>query len=208
MVGAYLLAVVTIAPLERVAHVVSAADLASSPASLAAGKVWLLFTSGFVVVGPPLPQVATIALLAVLVIRFRGSRTFWGAALLGHVGSTLVVYAVVGLLWWADAGLVHDVIAAPDYGISCIWSAGLGAVAAGAWLGEVGRRRPWSGKAVAAAAVLVLAAVSVVSDDEIARAEHIVAFALGALVVLRSGRLAGATGFRELCCARRRAPAL
>lgn len=82
-------------PIERIAHLVGAADLASSPASLAAGKVWLLLTSGFVVVGPPLPQIATIAVLAALVIRFRGSRTFWTAALLGRVGSPLVVYALV-----------------------------------------------------------------------------------------------------------------
>ena len=194
-----------LAPLERIGHLVSPADLASSPASLAAGKVWLLLTSGFVVEGPPLPQILALAVLAVLVIRFRGSRTFWTASLAGHVGSTLVVYAVVGLAWWADPHAVAGVIHSPDYGISCIWSAGLGAIAAGAWAAPEPRSIRTRRILIPAGALTVLTAVTALSTSEIARSEHLIAFLLGALVVRSARHRVRPDRFQELCCYRHKA---
>jgi len=203
LLTSYMAAVLVLAPLQRLAHLINPADLASSPASLASGKVWLLLTSGFVVDGPPLPQILALTVLAVLVTRFRGSRTFWTAALAGHVGSTLIVYAAVGLLWWADPHLVANAIHNPDYGISCVWAAGLGAITAGAWASPgpltLGSRRI----TIPLAALLTLSAVTALSTNEIARSEHLLAFLLGALIVSLSERNNHNSSFPERCCFRR-----
>jgi hypothetical protein len=199
----YMAAVLVLAPLERLAHLISPADLASSPASLATGKVWLLLTSGFVIDGPPLPQILALTALAVLVTRFRGSRTFWTAALAGHVGSTLIVYIVVGLLWWADPHLVANAIHNPDYGISCVWAAGLGAITAGSWASPGPPTLRSRRITIPLAALLTLTAVTALSTNEIARSEHLIAFLLGVLVVSLSERNKRNSSFPERCCFRR-----
>jgi len=81
-----------------------------------------------------------------------------------------------------DDRLVGGVVRAPDYGISCVWAAGLGVVAAGAWLRGGAR-----GRAVALASFGILAAVTVYSHG-IATVEHALAWILGAAVAVAAAR--------------------
>ena len=154
-------------------------DLASSPARLAAGHVWELLTSGLVTTGHPVLQLVAVAPVAALAIAWLGPLAFWRAALAGHVGATLVVYAGVGLLWLLSPADVDPVVRAPDYGISCVWAGALGALVAGSL-----RLSP-------ALWVVILAGVACVTWlpfwGELAGVEHVVAFALGALVTARAG---------------------
>jgi len=178
----YLTAVLAVFVVERSTGLVDPAGLASSPAALAAGKVWTLLTSGFLIDGAAAPQLVVTAALAFAALRCGGSRLFWTAAAAGHIGSTLIAYAGVGLISLVDERLVDGVVSAPDYGISCVWAAGLGVVAAGAWL-----RGGTRGRLIASASLGILVAVTVYSQG-IATVEHVLAWILGAAVAVAVAR--------------------
>jgi len=178
----YLAAVLAVFVVERSTGLVDPGGLASSPAALAAGKVWTLLTSGFLIDGAAAPQLAITAALAFGALHCGGSRLFWAAAAAGHIGSTLIAYAGVGLVSLIDQRLVDGVVRSPDYGISCVWAAGLGVVAAGAWL-RGGRR----GRLIASASFGILVAVTVYSQG-IATVEHGLAWILGAAVAVAAAR--------------------
>lgn len=177
LLAAYIGAVTVVLVLQHVAGLPDAAALAASPAKLAAGRVWTLLTSGLVVDGNPAPQLVATAALAAAAVHFRGAKTFWAAALAGYVGSTLIAYAGIGAAWLVDPDSVAHVVREPDYGISCVWAAALGASASGAFLA---RRRCWP--LIVAASVSVLAAVTAFSNG-IAEVEHVLAWLIGAAVV-------------------------
>jgi hypothetical protein len=157
---------------------ITARDVASSPAGVASGKVWSLVTSALVVAGPPLPQVLEVAVLAVAASVLVGPAFFWSAAVAGHIGATLVAYAGIGVLWLVARGDVDDIVHAPDYGISCASVGVLGALVAAAPL-------PRAARTASLAGLIGFAAAVVVSDD-LAAWEHLIAFALGCAVGLRS----------------------
>jgi hypothetical protein len=95
----------------------------ASARAVARGHVWLLLTSALAAQGPaPLAQVAFAAGVAALAIDRIGARGWWWAALSGHVGSALVIYALIGL-----AG-AERAASTPDYGVSCVLGASLGAL--------------------------------------------------------------------------------
>jgi hypothetical protein len=99
--------------------------LPASADAVAHGQVWLLLTSGLDAADPfPLAQVAITAAVAGLVIGLAGARTWWRAALTGHVGSAVLAYALI-----AAAG-AHAAAAEPDYGVSCVLGASCGALLA------------------------------------------------------------------------------
>ena len=129
-------------------------------------------------------QIVAVAILAAVLVRFRGSFVFWRAALAGHVTATVLTYAGVGLLWLVDRSATTGVITSPDYGISCVWAGGLGAIAAGAW-GARGRA-PRAQVAVVAT-ISMLTALTIFSTG-LAQIEHVLAFALGALVIVATDR--------------------
>jgi hypothetical protein len=156
----------------------SDADLAASPARVAAGQLWPLVTSAFVVAGTPVVQIAATAVLLGAVVRLHGAGLFWLTAAAGHVGATLVTYAGVGILWLVSRADVDSVVEAPDYGISAIWSAALGALAAGA---AAAPRWRWPTVGASAVCLVVLLAPTLLGGD-LAGVEHVVAFALGAMV--------------------------
>jgi hypothetical protein len=149
-------------------------DLASSPSGVAAGRVWQLVTSGLVVAGDPVVQLPAVALVIAVVVAMYGPGAFWRAALAGHIGATLVVYAGVGVLWLVWRSQVDTVLDAPDYGISCVWAGAAGALVAGPTRSRALRRL-----GIAAAAAFVVTAPFA---SDLAGAEHVVAFAMGALV--------------------------
>jgi hypothetical protein len=173
---AWLAAVAAIAVAQALHDGPSDADLAASPARVAAGELWPLVTSAFVIAGSPVAQLAATAVLLAAVVRRHGAGMFWLAAAVGHVGATLVTYAGVGVLWLASRADVDSVVDAPDYGISAIWSAALGALAAGAAVGPRWRRPALAASAIC---VLVLLAPTPFGGD-LAGVEHVVAFGLGA----------------------------
>jgi hypothetical protein len=156
-------------------------DVASSPSGLLSGQVWRLLTSGFIVAGEPVAELAltTAAVIAVLVLF--GPRLFWRAAFAGHVVATLIAYLGVAALWLVARGDVDQVVDAPDYGISCVLAGTLGALT-GAGLHW---RNRWAVPAVVLATVLMLVAVTPI-DYDLAGAEHGLAFVLGGIVGLRT----------------------
>jgi hypothetical protein len=127
--------------------------------------VWLLATSALEAQGPlPLVQVALTAAVAGLVISRVGVRAWWRAVLAGHVGSAVLVYALI-----AAAG-AHAAAAQPDYGVSCVLGASFGALLV--------RRGDRVAVAVGFAGMLALAPLSF----SWLGLEHPLAVALGAAV--------------------------
>ena len=167
-----------------ITHQALVSALSFSPADLVSGKLWLLPLSGVVVDGETWVQLAALAEAAVAVVVLAGARTFWRAAIFAHVGSTLVAYAILGVLAVAAPSSVGDLFRDPDYGVSCIWAGSLGALAV------VGARRCSGRAAKAAVAAVVSAPLGVVltagvvtpaGQLNLATLEHVLAFALGAL---------------------------
>jgi membrane associated rhomboid family serine protease len=183
---AWLAAVGVIAALQAATGSPRAAALASTPDGIAHGQAWTLLTSGLVIDGAPLAQFAGTALVVAGALRALGGGRFWLVALTGHVGATLVTYAGVALLSLTAPGDVDRVIDAPDYGVSAVWAACLGAVVAKGSLrraGAVGVVSPAFG--VAGLAVFV---ALVPQTTGVAAVEHLLAFALGGLVELIAER--------------------
>lgn len=159
-------------------------DLACAPAALAAGKVWTLASSALIIQGPPVPQLVMTALLCAVLVRACGGAAFWRVAVAGHVGSTLVAYAGIGLVYLLARSTAAGVVHAPDYGISAVWAAAFGALAV------VAARRGGRPRLTAlwSAAVLFLFVVLVPLDGELADVEHLLAFVIGAGVMALRGR--------------------
>jgi hypothetical protein len=148
-------------------------DLASSPAGVARGRVWPLVTSALLVTRDPIIQLVAAALLTVAAIQALGPATFWLAAAAGHLGSALLAYAGIGLLWLVGQAGVDSVADAPDFGISCVVIGVLGALTVTA----AGHRpAAWRMLAIAAGAVIL----AVIPPFGLAAVEHALAFALGA----------------------------
>lgn len=180
----YVLAVTVLALVRAFAGVPTIDQVALTPSRLEQGRIWLLATSGFVVAGPAIPQILALGSLAACLNHFGGSLLFWRSALAGHILSTLLTYAGVGLLGLTHAGIAAGLLDQPDYGISAAWAGALGAAAAGPFAARSGRgRKPWPSYA-AVAAIVVISAFS----RGLALPEHVLAFALGAAVMWRSGR--------------------
>jgi hypothetical protein len=195
----YLLAVVGVEVLRRTTSWPHADDLASSPAGVAAGRVWPLVTSGLVVAGDPLVQLPALALTALAVVQIAGASAFWLAVAVAHLGSAVLAYVGVGVVSLASRASVDAVVDAPDYGVSCGWAGALGALlAAGLTRRRNGPRLPVA-IAVALAASLALLAPA----DGLAKAEHALALALGFLVVA----VVGPSGTRRSWAAASRSPA-
>jgi hypothetical protein len=163
-------------------------DLASSPAALAAGRLWTLVTSAFIIDGPSVPQIVMTALVAGVVVRLGGAATFALSAVAGHLGATVIAYLGIAAVSIADPATAHGVVHAPDYGISAVWAASTGTLLV---LVHRGGAHP---RVTAACGVVLLAAflALVGIDGELADVEHLLAFLIGvgvAAVRSPSGRL-------------------
>jgi hypothetical protein len=163
----------------------SIGSITLTPDLFAHGRLWLLVTSGFLVAGAIAPQILLLALLAYGVIHRQGVRRFWSAGLAGHVGSTVVTYAIVGALVLLHARFVGGLLGQSDYGVSCVWAGALGAVSAEAFVSSDTRGKIRTALLSAA----VMGAISAMSSG-LARPEHVFAFLFGASVVLLPRRRA------------------
>ncbi|MDA0185003.1 hypothetical protein OJ997_32160 [Solirubrobacter phytolaccae] len=95
--------------------------LPATAQQVARGHLHLLLTSGLDA-APPVPalQVAIAAAAAALLINRTDACMWWRVALVGHVGSALIAYAVI----YAFDGPTTT----RDYGVSCVLGATLGAL--------------------------------------------------------------------------------
>ena len=157
-------------------------SFAASAAKLAAGEIWLLPASALVVDRPVYVGLVTFAVLAATTLRICGTRVFWVAAALGHVGSTLAVYAIILMARLTDQDVFTSSFGRQDFGVSAIQGAWVGAIAVTAlgWAGTDPRAR-----ALVAAGVCALAGVAwwLHPDPSILTTEHLVAFLIGCGVV-------------------------
>ena len=160
-------------------------DLQSSADQVADGELWRLFSSGLVVDGVAAPQIALTALAAFAVIRLQGPAVWWAAVLVGHVGSALLAYAIVGIAIALGSGGAEAAANDPDFGISCVL---------GASLGSAVRERLAGGRRGGLRALAVLA--------RLVRSGASALFVLGALVV-GCWPAAGTTRLRGTCRRRR-----
>lgn len=179
--------VVAILPAVGVSQQSLVAAMSFSPSDLVLGKLWLLPLSGLIVAGSTWSQLATLAEVAAVLVVLAGARTFWRAAILGHVGSTLVAYAVLGVLALIAPSSVGTLFDAPDYGVSCVWAGCIGALAVVA--ARRCSRRPV--KVLVAAGISAPVLVLVVNSGlvtpagivNLATLEHFLAFVLGVVAV-------------------------
>jgi hypothetical protein len=157
---------------------VSVGTLAASPRAFADGKVWLLVTNASVAQRPVILSLVSLAILAVATPFVCGVRVFVASAVVGHVGSTLLVYGLVGALFAVDPALVRSVVDLPDYGVSAIQAAWIGAIAATVWRRHGARRR---NRVLVVAGCLAVTgiAVAVRSDLTLLDVDHIFAFGIG-----------------------------
>jgi len=176
--AAWLGAVLAIALLRSVDGWPGTSALASSPSDVATGRLWSLVTSGLLVTRPVGVQIAAAALLAAAVVDLLGGSGFWLAAAAGHIGSAIIAYAGIGVLWLVARADVDGAVGDPDYGISCIVLA-----AAGALTAFVLRNRPRRLQVGVMAGVS--AALAVLPPFGLASVEHGLAFGLGGSVTLR-----------------------
>jgi hypothetical protein len=191
LAAAYLLCVAALETTRLTSGFPSPRGLAASPAALGAGKVWVLLTSALLVSGRPalglganavsLAELVAVTAAAALLVARLGGAAFWRAAIAGHVVATLVVYAGVGLIWlWASrrvAGVTHE----PDFGVSSVWLAVLGALAVSALRTMVmrGRQRP---ELLLFISCTVAGLIGVTLFSVFVAAEHGLAFIFGGLV--------------------------
>jgi hypothetical protein len=179
---AYLVIVIVIAITRVVFGFPTINELASSPALLLHGEWWRLFTSAFVIEGPAVPQLLAIGVLGSMGIYFGGSWTFWSTALAGHFLGTLLAYAGLALVWVQNHALVASYITDPDYGVSLIWCAALGAFAAMVWFD---RGQQWSlgSRMAIVATVLTIMVVVTIYSDKMDAVQHALAFIIGGFIV-------------------------
>jgi hypothetical protein len=182
LAAAWLAVVGVLALTRELAGTPATGTLAASPRALAHGQVWRLFTSGLLVQGPVLLQLAGTAVLAGVLIQRFGGALFWLVAAAGHLGGALLVYAGVGLVWLVDRHAVREVAAAPDYGISAAWAACVGAIFVAGLRGLLPRARLAAGAGIGC---LLAFLVLLPTSGELAGFEHLAAFLLGAAVMAR-----------------------
>jgi hypothetical protein len=182
-----LLAVVSGLTAAERARLIPLSVLAASPHAVAESRVWLLLTSALLVQSPLFWSLVAFALLGGLALEVCGRRVFWIAALLGHIGSTLVVYALLAFARTLDPRAFQAVLKAPDYGVSAISAAWLGAIASVSWQARGRTRR---GKIATALAVVATALFGWMLHTHVSflDLEHVAAFVIGIAVAVRLSR--------------------
>lgn len=164
------------------AHELPLSPFVASAAKIASGQVWVVPASALVADRPVLIGLAVFGVLAAATLRFCGARTFWVAAAMGHAGSTMLVYAIIGSARLADPHVFARAVVTPDFGVSAMQGAWVGAIAATAWSQAGADRRR---RAVVTAAICALAGVAwwLHPDPSILTTEHLFAFLIGCAVV-------------------------
>lgn len=182
--GLGLLCVVTTFTLATRAHELPLGPFVASATKIASGRVWLLPASALIVDRPVLIGLAAFGVLALATLRFCGARTFWLAAAVGHAGSTLLVYAIIGSTQLADPQMFTSAAMRPDFGVSAMQAAWVGAITATAWSRAGTDHRD---RRLVAAGACAIAGVAwwLHPDPSILTTEHLFAFLIGCGIVSR-----------------------
>jgi hypothetical protein len=164
-------------------RVIPLSVLASSPHAVGEAHLWSLLTSALLVQSPLFWSLASFALLGALTLKVCGTRALLISALAGHVASTLVVYALLALARTFDPRAFEAVLSAPDYGVSAISAAWLGAIASVSWRA---RDRTLRGKIGTALAVVATALFgwTLRRHFSFLDLEHVFAFGIGVVVAV------------------------
>lgn len=165
-------------------HLIPLSVLAASPHTVGQARLWSLLTSALLVQSPLFWSLASFALVGALTLKVCGTRVLWISALAGHVASTLVVYALLVLARTFDPRALEAVMSAPDYGVSAISAAWIGAIASVSWRA---RNRTLRGKIATALAVVATALFGWTLRGHLnfLDLEHVVAFCIGVAVAVR-----------------------
>lgn len=183
LLGSLVLVICALTAAER-AGLIPLQVLAASPHALAEARVWSLLTSALLVQSPLFWSLISFALLGALTLEVCGGRVLWIAALAGHVASTLVVYGLLAFARTLDPHAFTALLSAPDYGVSAISAAWLGAIAAVSWRARGTTRR---GKIATALAVVATAVFAWMLHTHVSflDLEHVVAFVIGVAIAIR-----------------------
>jgi enterochelin esterase-like enzyme len=181
LAAAYALAVTAVTVTHFTLDLPSADAITLTPSLFAQGKLWLLATSAFLVSSDSLAGAwLSLGVLAAAIASVRDPGRFWRAAIAGHVGSTVIVYAGVGMVWAADPHAVAGLVDQSDYGISCVCAG-----AAGALFATTSHHRSQALRLLYPALLVGwLVGVSATSGG-LALLEHPIAFVLGWAVAIR-----------------------
>ncbi len=167
-------------------------DLASSPHAVADARLWSLVTSALLVSSPLFWSLVSLAVFCALTLRLCGVRVLLISAFAGHVASALVVYALLAVTRAFDPRAFEAVVNAPDFGVSAVSAAWLGAMASIAWRG--GNGTLWRRIATALAVVAVAAFGWILRGHlNFLDLEHVVAFAIGAVLALGLSKVGSTT---------------
>jgi len=179
----------TVTALTAVAGVVTLASrsgwigpshLAATPNAIAAGRVWLLLTSGVVADRPWLASLIGFAIVGLAALSVASVRVVVLAALAGQVLATLAVYGFLGLAREVHPGAFHPLLNTPDIGLSAIIAAWIGVVAQTLWCRYRSRRSHVLN--VLACVGCTLIGFAFRPNLTALDSEHLVAFALGVLI--------------------------
>ena len=183
LLAAFILVISAVTSAER-ARLIPLSVLAASPHAIAEARIWLLVTSALLVQAPYFWSVVTFALLGALGLAVCGGRVLWISALAGHIGSSLLVYALLKGVDAVEPHAFSSLQTAPDYGVSAISSAWLGAIASTSWQA---RDRTPGGRAAIAVAVVAMALFGWMLRRHLSLLdlEHVVAFAIGVYVAVQ-----------------------
>lgn len=159
------------------------ADVGSSPDTLTDGRIPRMLASSLLVEDElRYAQLALLLFVSLTLLARAGAVTWWLAALLGHLGSAVLAYGVIGIAVALGSGSAEAATDEWDYGISCVLSAQLAALAYGAWQH---RRAARAAETPLDRAILLLAAGSLaffVVTIGWYGVEHLFAFAIGLAV--------------------------
>jgi hypothetical protein len=180
--GGVLACIVTVSTLAIRAHDISVSIFAASAEKIGAGEIWLLPASALVVDRPVYVGLVAFGLLGFAALRICGTRVFWVVAVMGHIGSTLAVYAIIGASRLTDPDVFTRALASQDFGVSAMQGAWVGAIAATTW--DRAGADP-KGRAFVASGVCAIAGVAwwLHPDPSILTTEHLFAFLIGCGVV-------------------------
>lgn len=184
-----LVCVVTAITFATRAHELPLTPFLASGTKVASGQVWLLLTSALIVDRPVLIGLAAFVILAAATVRICGARTFWLAGAIGHVASTLMAYAIIGSAQLADPGAFASAVARPDFGVSAMQGAWVGAITATLWARAGSDRRD---RSLVLAGVCGLACVAwwLHPDPSVLTTEHLFAFLIGCGIASRRSLVA------------------
>jgi len=163
------------------AGVVPLSSLASSPRSIGEGRLWLLLTSGLIADRHVATSLVGFWLVCAAALAVCPARVAARVAVVGHTLSALAVYSVIAAARLSDPTAFASVVALPDFGLSAMIAAWLGAIARVLWRRFPSRR---------AHALVVLGSLGCAgiglalrSDVTLLDSEHVVAFGIGAALV-------------------------